>query len=240
MQVTHILRGKERRLAVEHVRHIFSDQGVLEQAQLAGPREDALIVFTSDHGEGLGEHDYYFGHGKLPFNASAHVPLVIARTGGGATRRVEAPVELVDLYPTVRSLVAAEMAVPGLEGDSLLPLLGEDTDARRALSGFRLAFSQAGGGGPRTQYRSVQDRRWKLVLRPERRGDRPLPERWQLFRLDQDPTESEDLSEREPEAIERLRPVLREWMKGGAEAGREIEGWNDDALKALKALGYLD
>ena len=133
------------------------------------------------------------------------------------------------------------MAVPGLEGDSLGPLLNQDSDAhRRALPGFRLAFSQAGGGGPRTQYRSVQDRRWKLILRPERGGARPRPERWQLFRLDQDPGETDDLSEVHPEVMRRLRPVLEEWMEGGAAVGQQAEGWNDEALKALKALGYLD
>ncbi len=224
----------------------FTDSHIEEalgRARALGLLDDALIIFTSDHGESLGEHDYYFGHGRLPYNASAHVPLVIVRTRGGVTRRVEPPVELVDLFPTVRSLVATDTEVPGLEGDSLEPLLGGDPDAhRKALSGFRLAFSQAGGGGPRSQYRSVQDQRWKLILRPERRAGRPRPERWQLFRLDRDPMESDDLSESEVAEMERLRPVLESWMEGGAPGGREAEAeaLSDDALKALKALGYID
>lgn len=172
------------------------------------------------------------------------MPLVIARTRGGTGRRVAPPVELVDLYPTVRALVAPDREAVGLEGDSLVPLLGPDAAAHdRALSGFRLAFSQAGGGAPGLQYRSVQDERWKLILHPEHQGSRPRPERWQLYRLERDPAESRDLSKRETAELERLRPELEAWMKGGERLvlpPDETEAQSEEALKALKALGYLD
>ena len=162
------------RLADDHIRE------ALGHARDLGLLDDALVVFTSDHGESLGEHDYYFGHGRLPYNTGAHVPLVIARTGAEGGRRVASPVELIDLYPTLRSLVGGDVEVAALEGDSLAPLLGDDPGVRgEALSGLGPAFSQAGGGGARTQFRSVQDERWKLILRPSRAGKRPRPERWE-------------------------------------------------------------
>ncbi|MFQ5348967.1 MAG: sulfatase [Thermoanaerobaculia bacterium] len=221
-------------------RHI---REALGRARGLGLLDDALIVFTSDHGESLGEHGYFFGHGRLPYNASAHVPLMIVRTRGGVARRVENPVELVDLYPTLRSLVAPDLEAPGLEGDSLVPLLGTDAAAHReALTSFQLAFSQAGGGGPRTQFRSVQDGRWKLILRPERRAGKARPEKWRLFRLDQDPMESRDLAQSEAAQVRRLRPLIEEWMKGSASGRRprQPEGESEEVRKALRALGYVD
>jgi arylsulfatase A-like enzyme len=235
------------RVADSHIRE------ALGRARELGLLDDALIIFTADHGESLGEHDYYFAHGRLPYNASAHVPLVIARTVPGIPAgRVGAPVELVDLFPTVRSLLALDQETPGLEGldqetpglegDSLAPLLGNDAEARReALGKLRLAFSQAGGGRGRSQYRSVQDRRWKLILHPARGGPRPRPEKWELYRLDQDPRETRDLSRRETAQVDRLRAELESWMRAEpGEARSEPTATDDEALKALKALGYLD
>ncbi len=225
------------RVADDHIRE------ALGRARELGLLEDALIVFTADHGESLGEHNYYFAHGRLPYNASAHVPLVIARTApDGPTGRVGAPVELIDLFPTVRSLVAGGQEAPGIEGDSLAPLLGDDARARReALGGLRLAFSQAGGGPPRSQFRSVQDERWKLILRPARGGPKAQPERWRLYRLDQDPLETTDLASEEPAQVERLRAELEAWMEAEpVDARPHPAGADDETLKALKALGYID
>ena len=227
------------RLADDHIRE------VLGRARELGLLDDALVVFTADHGESLGEHDYYFGHGRLPYNAGVHVPLVIVHTrAGGGGRRVRSPVELVDLYPTLRSLVARDREVPELEGDSLVGLLADDARTRRrALSGFRFAFSQAGGGSPGGHFRSVQDERWKLIFRPARQGRRQRPERWELYRLDRDPMESRNLLAGETGEFRRLRDELQGWMKGSAAIIRrpdEIEAQGEEAAKALKALGYVD
>ena len=215
----------------------------LDRARGLGLLEDALILFTSDHGESLGEHDYYFGHGRLPYNTGSHVPLVIQRTSGGAQRRVAPPVELVDLFPTLRSLLAGDLEIGGLEGKSLAPLLGDEQAAEGALSTLGPAFSQAGGTGPRHQYRSIQEERWKLILRPARGGPRPREARWQLFRLDRDPGERRDLSKIEVDEVGRLRRELEEWMlsgEGGADRPAEAEAHSEETLKALKALGYID
>ncbi len=232
------------RLADEHIRE------VLGHARKLGLLGDALVVFTSDHGESLGEHDYYFGHGRLPYNASAHVPLLIVDTRAGAGRRVGAPVELVDLYPTVLSLVAGDLEAPDLDGDSLAPLLDGGTRARKqALPDFRFAFSQAGGGRGKIQSRSVQDEQWKLIFHPARpawRSLEPRSERWELYRVDQDPMESRDLLSRETgevAEVERLRRELEVWMRLGEGRDRlpdEAEPRSEEAIRALRALGYID
>ena len=64
-----------------------------------------------------------------------------------------------------------------------------------------------------------------------------------MYRLDRDPMEDRDLSKRETAEFRRLLPELEDWMKDGeglVGPTDETEAPSEDALRALKALGYLD
>ncbi len=54
---------------------------VVEALERRGLFEHTLIVVTADHGESMGEHDYYLEHGKLPYQSTARVPLVMVLPG---------------------------------------------------------------------------------------------------------------------------------------------------------------
>lgn len=95
-----------------------------------GVFDNTLIVFTSDHGEMLGDH-YRFGK-ALPYEGSVRIPLLIADPGNRLAlargRREECVAELRDIMPTL--LDAAGVPLPGtVEGSSLLPLCREETVA---------------------------------------------------------------------------------------------------------------
>jgi arylsulfatase A-like enzyme len=221
---------------------------LLAEATRLGLVDDTCVVFTADHGESLGEHDYYLEHGRLPYNVTAHVPLLIHETyrpRGGA--RIAQPVELVDLYPTLRDLVAPGKEVPGLEGKSLMPFLRQGGAALTPgqLAAFRYAFSQAGGGSPLTHFRSVQDRDAKLVYHPARTTKQGTvePARWEYYDLDRDPGETVNLIASSPPALERLRQALSAWM-GDRDWIYPPQGLavshSEQTLKALKALGYVN
>jgi arylsulfatase A-like enzyme len=201
---------------------------VLDRARELGLLEDSLIVFTADHGESLGEHGSWFEHGPLPYNTTAHVPLFFVRDGFAAGSRIGRPVELIDLYPTLRDLVVPGQEVPGLEGRSLAGFLrGQDGPD------FKLAFSEA-GEKPR-YFRSVQDGAWKLVLGVGgRRGDL-----LELYDLAADPQETRNVATLHPEELRRLRGDLMRWVKNrpGRHAGQEED---EETLKALRALGYAN
>lgn len=220
---------------------------LLDTAASVGLLDDSMVVFTADHGESLGEHGYYFGHGRLPYQPGSHVPLVVSYPDGFRRgTRVAAPVELVDLYPTLLEILAPEVPVPGLEGQSLAPWLrpGPEPDvAERERA--RYAFSAAGGGAPLTHFRSVQDERWKLVYHPRLplgKGE-SRPPTYELYDLESDPGETRDLSSLEEAELRRLRTELKSWM-----AGREwirlskedLASLHQETLDALKALGYLE
>ncbi len=210
--------------------------GKLEALRLL---DDALVIVTADHGESLGEHGYFLGHGRLPYNPTARVPLVVWRQGIQPAR-VGQPVELLDLYPTLREMVAPQKQIAGLEGNSLVQLL----ERRRPPQGeFRYAYSAAGGGSPLTHFRTVQDERWKLVFHPPlptKKGERPAL--WELYDLAADPLETRNLFHEDDSQVRRLNVSLREWM-GDRLWIRPPKGFvqahSEETLKALKALGYI-
>jgi arylsulfatase A-like enzyme len=229
---------------------------VLERLEDLGLLEDSLVIYTADHGESLGEHDYWFEHGRLPYSPGTRVPLVFWEPDleGGrvpAGEVVERPVELVDLFPTLLALTAPEEEVPGLEGESLAPLLAGR--APEADGTAPPAFFEAGGGSPTTHWRGVQDERWKLVYHPAmpppgrsgqagEAGDAGEPT-FELYDLLADPLETRDVKDQHRQEARRLREVLWGWMKGTDWIRREkgfVEERSDETVKALKALGYID
>lgn len=213
-----------------------SIQRLLGEMRSLGLLEDSLIIFAADHGESLGEHNSWFEHGPLPYNTTAHVPLFFVMDGLPAGRRVDRPVELVDLYPTLRDLVAPGREVPGLEGRSLLPFLSGG-DPREAEA-FVRAFSEAGRSP--NLYHSVQESTWKLVFNsggPRSRAGKSTTGGFELYNLQDDPLETTNLAARHPEEVRRLRRELVGWMKKARSMGEEEEP-DAETERALKALGY--
>ena len=93
--------------------------------QQRGFTDDTMIVFTSDHGDYLGDH--WLGEKDLFHEASVRIPLIIVdpRAGADATRgsHSRALVEAVDLLPTFTGFAAADLCRERVEGRSLQPLL---------------------------------------------------------------------------------------------------------------------
>ncbi len=102
--------------------------GHIDRLKAEGLYNDSLIIYTSDHGEMMGE-DGRWGHAGIATEEIAHVPLIIKFPGNRyAGTRVSQPVRHIDVVPTV--LDVAGLPVPGdLPGTSLLPAVeGEDLD----------------------------------------------------------------------------------------------------------------
>jgi len=104
---------------------------------IAAVGEDALIVVTADHGESLGEDDYWFRHGSLLNRASLHVPLVIA--GGGVTAGIRERIlaRNLDVAPTI-------LDVAGL--DPLEDARGRSLVRSHATPSASFAEARRGGG----------------------------------------------------------------------------------------------
>jgi arylsulfatase A-like enzyme len=104
-----------------------------------GTLENTLLIFMSDHGEHLGEHDQWEHH-PPGFMQVIHVPLIMVFPGRfPSSRRIATPVQLLDLMPTILELAEVDREPLMLQGDSLRSLI----DGKQvAFWGNRIVFSE--------------------------------------------------------------------------------------------------
>jgi arylsulfatase A-like enzyme len=81
------------------------------------PPAETVVVFTADHGEGMGEDDYWFAHGEYLSEPLVHVPLLIRMPGRRASVRDDV-VSLVDVFPSLARLLGVDVP-PGIRGRDL-------------------------------------------------------------------------------------------------------------------------
>ena len=199
-----------------------------------------LVVFTADHGEAFGDEHGLTGHQDVMYDEVLRVPLMI-----GAPifdpRRVDATVELVDVFSTIAGL--ADLPIPaGVRGENLTPLLSGKQPARHNPSAFHMRFFFEPDNH---HWLAVRDGEWKLLAKVEDRGH-DGPPAWsvadpqtyfELYRVADDPNEQHDLFEQQPAEVQRLAGVLADWTATlTAKPGRQQV---DDATREhLRALGY--
>ena len=217
---------------VQHLVDLYDDEilyfdGQLEQL-VASLREDglldrSLLVFTSDHGEEFLEHGQV-GHCRGVWNTLTHVPLFIRIPGLEGGGHTDAPVQLIDVFPTLLDELGMDAAEVEFEGASLGPLLraGDPAMARK------YAFSD------QSKYRAADDGRWHFILDG-------VESEVTLYDLRADPLEQHDLyTHNHPEA-DRLGAALNQWLKDTGQWVRFDEALAASKAKEeeLRALGYL-
>ena len=119
-----------RRAYYANVSYVDSKIGrMLDILNDTGLSENTLIIFTSDHGDMLGEHGLWWK--KHFFEDSSRVPLIICPPGQSASKRIKENVSLLDLFPTVLEYAGIDPArelVSKIHGNSLLRLIDGDHD----------------------------------------------------------------------------------------------------------------
>src|SRR5690606_11735848 len=113
----------------------------LEVLDERGELDDAVIVMVGIHGEEFLEHAGT-GHGRTLFEESIHVPLAIRAPKLLAPGRVEAPIDLLDLGPTLADLLGVEFD-PLWQGESLVPLIDDPQPPPRLIVSYLGDGSQA-------------------------------------------------------------------------------------------------
>jgi arylsulfatase A-like enzyme len=215
-----------------------------EFCQKAGLNQNALWLFTADHGEGMGNHGLH-GHGQHIYNEQIDCLLMMhAPDGRFAPRHVPDKVQHVDLMPTLAGIYGAslEKQQMKIQGDSLLPLLHGEKNALPPRTLFcqrrkklEIGFSKDWLDDP--IYCAV-NRDCKYIRR-EKVTD-------EFYRFQDDPLELQNLAE---QALSGSDAEIRSKMRDQAQAmyealTRDGEAANENPIghehdDALDALGYL-
>ncbi|MDG2125319.1 MAG: sulfatase [Verrucomicrobiales bacterium] len=153
-------------------------------------RQNTIVVFVSDHGYLLGEHQMW-KKTKL-WEDAIHVPLFISAPGVPGGKTCHRLVELVDLYPTLAEL-AGLPADPGAQGLSLAPLLRDPTAQRPSKPD---ALIQIGAG------HCLRTERWAYMWYPAKKKN---PEAFMLFDMQNDPGQFTNLASHPDHAPTRTR-----------------------------------
>ncbi len=136
----------------------------LEKRDLA---DRSLIVLTADHGEGLGEHGYYYEHGASLYEHQVRIPLIVKFPGSRLAGNITlSTVSLLDIYPTMKWCVnPAFRKDPGFGANLLsLAILKERSTHDIFLESDNTAF-----GGHEKLFGVVRDGKWKLIKHPDNR-----------------------------------------------------------------------
>jgi arylsulfatase A-like enzyme len=193
---------------------------LVERLRILGLLDGTAVIVSSDHGEGLGDHGL-LEHGANLHDELVRVPLVLRAPGLPRGRRLSGSAQLEDLAPTILSLAGVAIP-PGLDGIDLVAWLAgrEERSPRAAVLGRRKHYR----GQPDRFF--LRDWPHKWIGNPRGRG--------RAFRLDEDPLEQKGT----------VQAGLPEALRGAVDAShavpREPPVLDDEARRALEALGYLD
>jgi arylsulfatase A-like enzyme len=181
----------ELRFADHHIGRLLD-----ELERLPGADRTVVIV-TSDHGDAFNEHGF-INHGQALYVELLHVPLIVF-VPNIAPRVVDGPVSPLDIFPTIADLAGADTSGLDLAGESLIPQLFYDRDARD-----RVVFAETNFPRP---IRAVVTATHKLIYKLKENA-------YELYDLELDPREQTNLwPGGQPAAFDKLRGYLDDWLE---------------------------
>lgn len=184
------LQDRDRYLNALH----YCDSAVgalLRELRDRGIDQKTLFIMFGDHGEAFGQHSGNFAHSQFIYEENIHVPYLISLPGI-TDREIRVPdtVSLIDTAPTILDFLGLSSR-PDYQGSSAI-------DTRPAMGLFYTDYSLGLVG--------LRDGRWKYIYELESR-------RSELFDLDQDPSETTDLSGSLPDRTATYHNLLLRWSQ---------------------------
>ncbi len=197
----------------------------------AGIYDQALIMFTADHGEEFFEHGG-LQHGHSLYQELVHVPFLIKLPRQRIAKRVDKFVTTQALLPTVLDLVGIETTREPGWVESLLALI-ENSSALESENPIVTGAT----------FRERTESQWAVVLSGMKYIHRVDSGREELYDLRLDPLEQNSLTESHREVVVRAREILAEHHAFGTDMLRK-EGFADHAIEEelrerMRSLGYL-
>lgn len=215
--------------------------GVYEQIMTLGLGDRSLIVFTSDHGEDLYEHNKFFEHACSIYDTTLRVPLVIRfpdlRFAG---KRIPDVLGLIDLMPTLLDALGVPK-LDSFEGESFAELISHGKKKRfRGVISEHYREQQAG------EILSIRTEGWRYIYNPKQatpfcrpRGDHYPIAKDELYDHRIDPDERHNVAHLHPEIVAELKAELLSRHPLRASRPEPIRVDDEATLDRLRALGYI-
>lgn len=192
---------------------------LLEGLRARGALDDAIVVFASDHGEALGEGDYWFAHGETLGESVMRIPLMIRAPGRASERRTDLA-SLLDVQPTLLSLLDIE----GASGEGRDLFAAPDSEPTLLLSTLL-------GSSPSRYALVTGDEKYLVAPSSKTTVERLHPLR----------DDSTDLSAAEPERIAELRAQFERLLASHRRAFQpQRQTVSEVEREKLRALGYIE
>lgn len=223
----------------------FTDHEIgklMKALEWMGHIDNTLIVITSDHGEGLGQHDN-LGHTINLYEEAVRVPLIFYWPNHITRNRIiNAPVELVDLMPTILDLIGITDDEFSFQGQSLSNALcnGSKLDLDRPVylqrpyfKGIYLPILYNKKIWLKGEKFAIKVKNWKYIEAKEENTK-------ELFDLNADPQELNNIYSSFPEKVTELETRLEKWKNQYAKHNVKQNTISDEDRKRLESLGYVD
>ena len=162
---------------------------LLDALDKAGIADRTVVVLWGDHGWQLGDHGLWQKHTN--FELATRAPLIIAAPGCTAGKTAAAPVEFVDVFPTLADACGLPPAT-GLAGTSLVPLLRDPSGSVKPVAISQYPRSKGEGADVPVMGYSIRDDRWRFTAWREDGGSRIVAT--ELYDERDDPNETRNLA----------------------------------------------
>jgi len=198
-----------------------------------GLYDDTIIVVVGDHGEGLGDHGWWYH--RILYQEQIHVPLIIRAPGWPSGITVRDLVRTTDIAPTLLEAIGLEIPSK-ISGLSLSGLIHGRSEAPRiayadAINLYDLNATIVARRPDDALVYCAMDREWKLIHRPT------LQAKDELYNVSVDPGELVNLIDAEPARADELRRELERF--NGFVRKPFGEARDPEVLKRLRSLGYI-
>ena len=213
---------------------------------LAGVRQvvddkDLLVVLTADHGESLGEHNYW-GHGRYLYEPSLRIPLGMTWKGVIPPGTVSSQATLLDLMPTLLELVGVE-APEDLPGMSWAKTMNGAAEIAERVGCYQAHRGAVHGDSARdSDKKRSKGLLWVGVINGDRKEIVKVSRQVvQVYDLASDPGELDTLASVNASPSDDLAACLARVSKGlGSLDKLATQTLDAETVEKLRALGYLE
>jgi arylsulfatase A-like enzyme len=215
-------------------------------------KDEVYLFISADHGQAFFEHGF-FGHGLNLHQETIKVPLILWSNSYNRNKSIEAPVGLIDIFPTIMDILD-QRNIPQIDGKSLEPYFEkEKTHVNRMVisEGFPFLACLEGKNKLITSFYRIlphEEKRLRLhKARTEGSLRRFLYHCYTMFKnslydLSRDSSEKRNLYFSRRADAKRMTGTLRKWYKGCCEKALTTgkEDVDEQVKEQLKNLGYID